>query len=200
MAIVDVWVAQPGSVCRVDDHSWTITIYDAHENVFQWGGTTYADLPAPKAHWVDKMPPGTYVVQGRSADGARTTDHAIVVADCDGTACVHLYVASHKRHGTCTITVDRVEGLAPESTTAGDVRSIRVSGSATDCDQVKVQVSCHTDSGTAIAVVAADGSWSTVVQLQGRGCRCGQPVKVLVACATDPQCSTETTVDALHCE
>ena len=42
-AILDVWIMRPGHVYRVDDHDWVVTVRDAENQPFKWGGTDFTD-------------------------------------------------------------------------------------------------------------------------------------------------------------
>src|SRR3954447_3677516 len=92
MAVLDVWVAKPDNASRMDDQSWRVTIYDALAQIFQWAGTTYADMPAPNGHWAGTVPPGTYVVSAQGTSNGLSTDHAIVSFDGGESMTVRLYV------------------------------------------------------------------------------------------------------------
>ena len=100
-AVLEVWVAETGSACRVDDDKWRIDVRDAHGKAYTWGGQNYDALPAPHGHWAGAIPPGVYVVQGRlqepKKEGPNETDHAIVHIPCEGSVCVHLYVRPTER-------------------------------------------------------------------------------------------------------
>lgn len=99
--MLEVWVAEVGSACRVDDDKWRIDVRDAHDMAYVWAGQNYENLAAPHGHWAGAIPPGVYVVQGRAQEpkkeGPTETDHAIVHVPCDGSVCVHLYVRTPER-------------------------------------------------------------------------------------------------------
>lgn len=101
MGALDVWVARPGMACRVDDLDWTVHVSDAHLEPYTWAGTSYANLPAPNAHWAGTLPPGTYVVHAtrRAARKGEPTraEATIVEVGCDEVACVRLFVAGKLR-------------------------------------------------------------------------------------------------------
>ncbi len=101
MGALDVWVARPGIACRVDDLDWTIHVSDAHLEPYTWAGTSYANLPAPNAHWAGTLPPGIYVVHAtrRAARKGEPTraEATIVEVGCDEVACVRLFVAGKPR-------------------------------------------------------------------------------------------------------
>jgi hypothetical protein len=190
MAILDVWIAQPGSACRVDDHAWLVTIFDAHTNVFEWpGGVKYVDLAAPQGHWAGKVPPGVYVVQAVSKETGRSTDHAIVMVDCSDTACVHLYVPKTGQHptGKCKITITDIHGEGAKDRPA----SIQVSGTAAHCGNVEVTLACRAQQQhqTVVVPVSGTGDWQAVFrEFERLGCACGGPVTVVAQCKENPDC------------
>jgi hypothetical protein len=96
MSTLDVWVARPGSACRVDDNDWQVRVEDAHGQPYKWAGTSYAWLPAPNAHWAGAIPPGTYVVSAwrvaPKAGEPNRAESAIVEVGCVAVACVRLFV------------------------------------------------------------------------------------------------------------
>lgn len=199
---LDVWIAKPGSACRVDDQAWKVTVYDAHNQVFQWASITYADLPAPKAHWTGSIPPGTYVVRAVSSKGV-STDHAIAVVDCGEVACVRLFVAAPGRQEPprpqqCRVTVTEVVGLV----SGGNAPSaIQVTGTAIDCSKVRVTVSCTTgETSKADVAVGAGGLWTAILKdIRQLECRCGGSVTVVARCADHPECVTQFEADDLRC-
>jgi hypothetical protein len=199
---LDVWIAKQGSACRVDDQSWTVTVYDAHNQVFQWAGISYAALPAPIAHWTGSIPPGTYVVQAVSKDKGIKTDHAIVTVRCGETACVLLFVAPSEEPPRphperCAITITEVVGLGERSPNA-----IQVTGTAVDCKKVKVSIACATsETDKTVVSVPASGKWTAILKdIKALECRCGKPVTVIARCEDDPECVTRLVVEKLRCK
>ena len=195
---LNVWVAKPGNVCRVDDDAWRVTVYDAHDNVFQWAGLSYADLPAPNAHWAGTIPPGTYVVRAVRDGGGATTDHAIVTVGCFGFACVLLYVAGARPpdRDDCAIDITGATGL-----TAGNrVVGISVTGTATKCAHVAVSVSCSGGKPETAVADVQGGEWSVTVNARSLGCRCGGPVSVRARCVEDRKCVARYETDDLPCK
>lgn len=191
MAVLDVWIARPGSACRMDDHAWLVTIYDAHDQIFEWAGIKYTDLPAPQGHWAGKVPPGTYVVQAVSPDTGRSTDHAIVAVDCADAACVRLYVPAPGRRppDACKITIVDVRGEGGPDRPA----LIQVSGKAANCQNVEVTLSCRTDQQLTIVVpVSAGGQWLAVFRekIKRLECTCGGPAIVIARCRDNRDCMT----------
>ncbi len=194
-AVLDVWIARPGSACLVDDDQWLVRVFDAHGTIFAWAGTTYSDLAAPHAHWAGTIPPGTYVVQAVNANTHVETDHAIVDVGCDGIACVHLYVAGKPGSQKCKITITSVTGLG-----APNPKEIHVVGTATGCPKVEVIVSCATSITHMVAVpVPASGDWAVNVTAENLRCVCGKPVTVVAQCADDPKCFDRFQSEALKC-
>jgi hypothetical protein len=194
-AVLDVWVAKPGSVCQVDDDHWLVRVFDAHGTIFSWFGTTYTDLSAPHAHWAGTIPPGTYVVQAVNANTGVETDHAIVVVDCAGLACVHLYVTAKPGSQKCKIAITGVTGLGEP-----DPKVIHVVGTASGCPKVEVIVSCATAiKNTAVVPVSASGDWIASISANNLRCRCGKPVTVVAQCADDPKCFDKFQSEALKC-
>ena len=201
---LDVWVARQGSACQVDDRAWNVTVFDAHNKVFQWGGVAYANLPAPHAHWAGSIPPGTYVVQAVSVDKKLTTEHAIVTVECVQVACVRLYVAPSGSvgdpghtppEGRCRIAILEVVGI-------GDAvpSIIRVTGTALKCKKVKVTVSCGSrETRKTETSVQANGHWTADIKTEDLGCRCGKPVTVIARCVEDPECVSKFETDKLRC-
>src|SRR5438445_5957291 len=192
MAVLDVWIAQPGSACRVDDHSWIVTVFDAHANIFEWAGITYTNLSAPNGHWAGKLPPGTYVVQAVSSDTGVSTDHAIVAVECNDAACIRLFVPGQQAPPTdrCQINVKDAVGLLtdPKST---DATIVQVTGTATKCKEVQVVVTCQPGNGQTTVTVQADGTWQANVPIKRSGCRCGGSLRILASCTENKNCVTE---------
>jgi len=190
-AILNVWIAKPGDPCYVDDHEWVVTIFDSDGNVYQYAGTSYGNLGAPQAFWAGTIPPGCYVVQGsgRDANGKDIqTDHAIVEVGCDGLVCVRLYVAGpgDSNPNGCEIKITDVIGIGSPSPTA-----IRITGTAVNCNQIEVKVSCATTStGSAVTSVSANGQWTANVNTSGLSCRCNGGVVVHASCTANPKCTT----------
>ena len=188
-AVLNVWIAKPGDPCYVDDHEWLVNIYDGHGNIYHHGTTVYANLPASQGRWAGIIPPGCYVVQatGKDANGKDLqTDHAIVEVHCAGEVCVRLYVSGGAKPGGCEITITDVEGIG-----SPDPSFIQVRGTADNCNEVEVSVSCH-DGATAklIVPVTANGQWLSKLSVRDLKCRCGKGVVVHAWCTADPKCAT----------
>lgn len=191
-AILDVWVARPGDACHVDDHHWTVHVFDSHGVPYKWATNDYSNLPAPQAHWAGAIPPGCYLVTatGTNEHGEPvSTDHAIANVGCDGIVCVHLYVAGqhHDEPHRCTIEIKDVEAT-------GDavVTSVEVSGTATDCNEVEVTFACREGEVQAItATVTSAGTWKvTFDEVRRLECKCGGPVHITARCTTNRRCTT----------
>jgi hypothetical protein len=194
---LDVWIARPGSVCLVDDGTWKVTVYDAHGNVFQWAGATYANLAAPHAHWAGTIPPGTYVVRAVHEKTGVTTDRAIVTVEPMRASSVILFVGAGERrppHRECKITIDKVAG-------DGDpVRRLHVEGTAQGCDGIELEVRCGgSQAVTQAAVEASGGHWTTIVSLSREECRCNRPISIVARCREHPECVARYENDRLRC-
>lgn len=199
-AVLEVWISKPGDPCYVDDHEWFVTVYDADGNIYRWGTKVYGNLDAPQAHWADTIPPGCYVVQasGKDANGGDIeTDHAIVEVGCDGFVCVRLYVAGSgdSKPNGCEINITDVVGIGSPSPTV-----IQISGTAINCNQVKVKVSCASSTtGSTVVSVTANGLWTAIVNTSSLSCRCHGGVVVHASCAEDSKCTT-TFKGSLNCK
>lgn len=202
---LDVWVAQPGGACRVDSGSWKVTVRDAHYQVFQWAGQSYANLSAPHAHWAANIPPGTYIVHAVEAKGGRATDHAIATVGCGEVKCVHLFVPGHDGHrpsggrpDECVVEVTGVWGRDVQEDTPG---GIEVSGTATGCDQVLVEVRvAQTGKSTVEVVGVTAGDWTAGVSNRELDARCGDALVVEVTCTEHRDCRATHEVDRLPCD
>ena len=208
---LDIWISKPGSVCRVDDDTWTVTVYDAHLHVFEWADVTYADLEAPAAHWSGAIPPGTYVVRAvRKGKPAARTDHAVVAVDCGHVACVRLFVAPPRKergerepgdrgeHESCDIDIEKVSAVGgPDRPEA-----IRVRGTAAGCERIVVTLSCRGDEeAKLLATPTPDGHWKVLFEdVEKLECRCGGPVHVRARCVENERCGAELDVGELRCE
>ncbi len=198
MSVLDVWIAKPGNVCRMDDGPWYLTIFDAHGNVFTWAGNTYSDQPAPQGHWSGFVTPGTYIVQAVSQAQGLWTDRAIVAVNCSDSACARLYVGPKSGpSGECEIKVKDVRGIA-SNPSAAIATAIRVAGTAQNCQEVLVTVSCNSGSGQNTASVQSDGSWEVEVSIQP-GCRCGGSCQVTAQCVQNERCRDAYSTSALKC-
>ncbi len=192
-AVLDVWIARPGDACLVDDDEWIVEVDDSHGNVFQWAGTTYANLPAPHAHWAGTIPPGCYVVYAVNAKTGIHTDHAIVAAECTGVICVRLFVAGSP--ASCKITIKEVEGIGQPVASA-----VQVTGTASNCDNVQVTLSCATGlAHTTTVPVSANGSWTAIISAENLRCLCGKPVTVKAQCIEHQECQDQFQSDMLKC-
>lgn len=197
---LDVWITKRGSACRVDNESWIVTVYDAHNNVFQWTDVSYTDLPAPSAHWSGRIPPGTYVVQATNVSTGAKTDHAIVTVECGEIAGVLLFVAPSEepdrpRPRRCKIDIATVTGMGSPVPT-----SIHVTGTAVKCKKIELILSCrgHASAKTVVSV-PANGQWKANLKTDGLECRCGGRVSVEARCLENPDCRDRFETDKLRC-
>lgn len=198
---LDVWIGKPGCVSNVDDGSWTITVYDAHTQVYQWAGISYANLAAPVGHWAGTIPPGTYVVRAVNTSTGVATDHAIVVVDCGEVACVRLYVRGRRgeeppRPRNCEVKIDEVFGRG-----VPDPDAIVVTGTAANCKNVEVTLSCNTrQTSTQVVPVKPDGTWRANMGTENLRCRCGRRVTVVARCVENRECMDRYETEELRCE
>jgi hypothetical protein len=198
-AVLDVWITKPGNPCYVDDHPWVVHVFDSAGNVYRWATKDYGNLPAPQGHWADTIPPGCYVVQatGKDSNGNPiSTDHAIVAVGCDGLACVRLYVAGSKGSGPgpCEITITDVTGIG-----SPDPGSVNVSGTAVNCTEIEVTLTCRTQQTAHAVAVVSGGTWTATVGTKDLRCKCGRGVKVTAVCKDDPKCVAEFVSENLSC-
>lgn len=83
----------------------------------------------------------------------------------------------------CTITITNAFGVGSPVPS-----EVHVEGTATDCKEVRVLLSCATPPGNELVVpVAANGDWSAVFTQVG-DCKCNEVVRIRVVCTTDPAC------------
>lgn len=97
----------------------------------------------------------------------------------------------------CTVTITLVEGLI---NSVGGLGSIRVTGTATDCAEVRVQVVCRANPPAApllftVVNVAANNTWEAIfdpsnANFHSNECQCGGYVAVHAFCTADPQCES----------
>jgi hypothetical protein len=201
---LEVWIARPGSACRMDDGSWLVTVYDAHNQVFEWAGMSYANMAAPNAHWAGSIPPGTYVVRAKHKTTGVQTDHAIAYVHCGEAVCVHLYVAGKKPDRPdrpsddhhCAIEIREVVGIDGPIPSA-----IEVTGHATGCKSVRVTLTCSNEARRELVVpVSASGQWLALFkELQELNCRCHRMVAVVAQCVEHRECMDRYQSDKLNC-
>jgi hypothetical protein len=192
--VLDVWVAKPGSACLVDDGDWLVRVYDAHGNIFQRDGKVYDDLPAPHGHWAGTIPPGCYVVQAFNKNTGIETDHAIITVECAGTACVHLFVGGKQPEGPCKIVIKEVTGIG-----APIPSSIHIKGTAANCDEITVGVTCSGGQMQTIVVPVFGGAWAADIGNSNQSCKCGGRIAVLARCVKHPDCADKFASDRLQC-
>jgi hypothetical protein len=100
----------------------------------------------------------------------------------------------------CSITIANV--VATES--GGNLTSLTVNGTVTDCQELEVTVTCASTSvkkTVAGSPPSGSGSWSTVFSATDLGafpCGCGSQVRVDVRCLMSPFCSTWT-LETIQC-
>ncbi len=80
----------------------------------------------------------------------------------------------------------------PQQTTAN---TITIGGTAQDCAQVNVTISCGGDSASKTANVGFNGSWAVLFDTSALGCTDGQNFSVSAYCVGNPACFEETTFD-----
>jgi hypothetical protein len=81
----------------------------------------------------------------------------------------------------CSVTITSVIGLGP---VPGSAATIRVTGTATDCQDVRVVTTC---TAPGIAPVDANGNWQIDLQ-NTENCPCGARIYVHAECVADPNC------------
>jgi len=90
----------------------------------------------------------------------------------------------------CSITVSNV--VATES--GGNLTSLTVNGTVTDCAEIDVMVTCGASSlKKTLAGSPTSGNWSAVfssTELAGFTCTCGNQIRVDARCRMSPFCST----------
>ena len=93
----------------------------------------------------------------------------------------------------CDIKILSASGTnLPQQTKAN---TVTIGGTAQDCTQVNVTMSCGGDSASKVANVGFNGSWAVVFDTSALGCTCGQNFSVNAYCVGNPTCFTETTFD-----
>lgn len=99
----------------------------------------------------------------------------------------------------CTITITSVQGFnVPGQQVPA---TIRVNGTATDCEFVVVGLTCHEPPEEIVIQVGPSGNWSVdFVAAQVEGCRCQGDTTVYAFCKADPLCRDEFVVTSLQCE
>lgn len=197
-AILDVWIAKPGDACLVDDDEWLVTVDDPHGLIFEWAGTTYANLPAPHAHWAGTIPPGCYVVHAVNARTGATTDHTITTVGCTGDVCVRLFVSGKEGEPPppdCKIKIKEVSGAGQPIASA-----IKVTGAAAGCQNVRVTVTCASGLTQSVTVaVSSGGTWTATIDAGNLRCICGKPATVIAQCVEHRECKDELRLQKLQC-
>jgi len=112
VARLNIWITGEGDPCGVstkppdpgDPQQWVVAVWECSGRLLNWpcGEGEYFNLPTRCGHLEIEVPPGCYVV--RAADsmwmteagvaGNHWTDHGVVTACCDETACVTLFAPS----------------------------------------------------------------------------------------------------------
>lgn len=84
----------------------------------------------------------------------------------------------------CSIEILIVEAV-PSSVNTGITSSIKVSGTATECKNLVVEIVCAGGNVKVPVVVQSDGAWSSELDVP---CRCDGAYKLTVTCKENPQC------------
>jgi len=112
VARLNIWITGEGDPCGVstkppdpgDPQQWVVAVWECSGRLLNWpcGEGEYFNLPTRCGHLEIEVPPGCYVV--RAADsmwmteagvaGNHWTDHGVVTACCEETACVTLFAPS----------------------------------------------------------------------------------------------------------
>ena len=200
---VSLWVMAPSRADRLDGRDgWVFTLCDAHEQPFSWKGIDYSGgLPAIAPSYLDvELPPGTYVAW--ATRGADSTHRAVVAVHDEQVVVVRLLPETPADGGSgdggqggskdCEITVDHVRG---ENAHDGYPGTLVVSGSASNCSQVDIDLSRQGITGHehGSATVAADDTWSHAFPNALKS-RCGASVTVTATCTADRRCATTRTL------
>ncbi|GAB2994005.1 hypothetical protein [Saccharothrix stipae] len=198
---LNVWVMRGENACLVDDNgNWTVFTTDAHGKPFLWKGVPYAQglrLSQP-GHLAVEIPPGAYVVWAeREEDQATIRTHKAVV-QVGFEPQVGVRLLPDVRRGDpdphdCAVAITGVVGVG--SPTPGVVR---VTGTASGCDQLQVTVSGSGGSKSRQVAVDANGEW-TAELAEVPGIACGRPASARAACASDPNCRDTVEVERLEC-
>lgn len=93
----------------------------------------------------------------------------------------------------CDIQILTASGTSlPQQTTAN---SITIGGTAQDCAQVNVTISCRGNSTSVVAGVGFNGSWAAVFDTSTMGCACKENMAVAAYCVGNSECFRERTFD-----
>jgi hypothetical protein len=96
----------------------------------------------------------------------------------------------------CDIQILTASGTSlPQQTKAN---TVTIGGTAQDCAQVNVTISCGGESASKTASVGFNGSWAVLFDTSALGCTCGQNFSVYAYCVGNPDCFDEATFD-LEC-
>jgi len=98
----------------------------------------------------------------------------------------------------CSLAISNVSGTQSGTT----LSSIHVSGTATECSEVKVTIRCGATSVSQTATVDSNGNWSAVftsADISNTACRCNQNIIVSATCVKDPSCSVTVQPHLLEC-
>lgn len=98
VAKLNVWIKDTDFPCKPDMKTqvWFIDVFLCDGTPLSWCGKTYYGTDETvHGHVEIKVPPGCYVVRGRSCNpaGNFTTDMTMVTVSCGDTACVQLVPA-----------------------------------------------------------------------------------------------------------
>ena len=99
MGRLNVWVHDRNSPCRISDETWFVAVSYCSGETLEWCGKSFGFLEAKCGHLDVDIPPGCYVVHaveffwlpGGKLPLFLSTHFAIVMVECDASACVHLY-------------------------------------------------------------------------------------------------------------
>lgn len=97
----------------------------------------------------------------------------------------------------CKITIEKVQGLSP----AAYPKFIVISGTAEDCDLIRVLLACGAGPSEQFGTVQK-GNWSVVFagdDVVTAECKCGETARVHAECVTDSTCFDDWSA-ALECK
>jgi hypothetical protein len=190
MATLNVFVTRAGNACKYSDESWKITVWDCDLTLIT------KDKQAVNAHAPFILPPGRYIVRGTNAKGKKT-QYAIAQLCC-GESCVFLFVESELKPGgeprPCHIEITSVVGIGTPAPT-----SVKVQGSAEQCDEVVVTVFGPTGKQAQVKTDVGHGEWTATLPAKGLGARCGEAIAVMARCSTDRRCFDQREISKLEC-
>lgn len=124
MGRLNVWIHDRNSPCRISDEDWLVNVSYCSGETLEWCGKTFGFLDAKCGHLEIEIPPGCYVVHalqwfwlpGSQFPFFRSTHFALVMVECDASACVHLYFPTVRQTTHQSVNVGRLlaeEGGVP---------------------------------------------------------------------------------------